>query len=300
MMQQSRVDRVFTFFNTAIILFITLLITYPLYYTVVASLSDPDAIALGRVTLFPVGFSTAAYSNVIQNSIIWTGYRNSILYTFFGTLYNLVLTIPCAYVMSKKYLPLRKTFTWFFFITMYFSGGLIPTFIFIRSLGFINTPWALILGPGVSCYNMIVTRQFFINTIPDEMYEAAEIDGANHFQMFFRIALPLAAPIIAVMALFYGVNHWNSFFSAMIYITDRRLFPLQLVLRSILIMNEQVLMDAIETGDDVLINIAMARARMAQVMKYSLIFISSAPLLMAYPFIQRYFVRGVMIGSIKG
>ena len=299
-MKQSRVDQVFTFCNTTIILFITLIITYPLYYTIVASLSDGPAIALGKVTIWPVDFNLMAYKNVINNSIIWIGYRNTIFYTLFGTLYNLVLTIPCAYVLSKKFVPLRKTFTWFFFITMYFSGGLIPTYMFIRSLGLINTPWVMIVGSGVSCYNMIVTRQFFTNTIPEEMYEAAEIDGASHFQMFFRIAMPLAAPIIAVMALYYGVGHWNAYFNAMIYITDRNLYPLQLVLRSILIMNEQVLQAAIELGDDELINAAMARAQMAQVMKYSLIFISSAPLLVAYPFIQRYFVKGVMIGSIKG
>ena len=228
------------------------------------------------------------------------GYRNSIFYTVFATLYNLVLTIPCAYVLSKKYMPLRRTFTWFFFITMHFSGGLIPTFMFIRSLGLINTPWVMIVGSGVSAFNMIVARQFFMNTIPDEMYEAAEIDGASHFQMFFTIALPLSTAIIAVMALFYGVGHWNAWFGAMIYLTNRNLWPLQLVLRSILIMNEQALQAAIELGDDEVIHAAMARAQMAEVMKYALIFIASAPLLVAYPFIQRYFVKGVMIGSIKG
>ena len=299
-MKQSKVDKIFTVCNLGIIITITLLITYPLYYTIVASFSEASAIALGKVTVWPVGFSLTAYKNVMNNSNIWIGYRNTIFYTIMGTLYNLVLTIPCAYVMSKKYLPLKKVFTWFFFITMYFSGGLIPTYMFIKSLGLINTPWVMIVGTGVSCYNMIVTRQFFANTIPEEMYEASEIDGANHFQMFFRIAMPLSTPIIAVMALYYGVNHWNSYFNAMIYISDHKLYPLQLVLRSILIMNEQALQAAIELGDDELINAAMARSQMAQVMKYSLIFISSAPLLAAYPFIQKYFVKGVMIGSIKG
>jgi putative aldouronate transport system permease protein len=183
---------------------------------------------------------------------------------------------------------------------MHFSGGLIPTFMFIRSLGLINTPWVMIVGTGVSAFNMIVARQFFMNTVPEELYEAAEIDGASHFQMFFTIALPLSTAIIAVMALFYGVGHWNAWFGAMIYLTNRDLWPLQLVLRSILIMNEQALQAAIEMGDDDVIHAAMARAQMAEVMKYALIFIASAPLLVAYPFIQRYFVKGVMIGSIKG
>jgi len=299
-MKQSRTDVVFSVCNLTIIIVLTVLVTYPLYYTIIASFSESSAIALGKVTIWPVGFSLMAYKNVMNNSNIWIGYRNTIFYTIFATLYNLALTIPCAYVLSKKYMPLRKTLTWFFFITMYFGGGLIPTYMFIRSLGLINTPWVMIVGAGVSCYNMIVTRQFFTNTIPEEMYEAAAIDGAGHFQMFFRIALPLATPIIAVMALYYGVGHWNAYFNAMIYITDRNLYPLQLVLRSILIMNEQALQAAIELGDDELINAAMARSQMAQVMKYSLIFIASAPLLAAYPFIQRYFVKGVMIGSIKG
>ena len=299
-MKQSRVDAVFSAANLTIIIILTLLITYPLYYTVIASFSGASAIALGQVTLWPVDFSVLAYKNVINNSNFWIGYRNTIFYTVFGTLYNLALTIPCAYVMSKKYLPLRKTLTWFFFITMYFGGGLIPSYMWTRTLGLINTPWVMIVGSGVSCYNMIVTRQFFSSTIPDEMYEAAEIDGASHLHQFLRIAMPLATPIIAVMALYYGVGHWNAYFGAMIYITDHNLYPLQLVLRSILIMNEQTLQAAIELGDEELINVAMERSRMAQVMKYSLIFISSAPLLVAYPFIQKYFVKGVMIGSLKG
>ena len=299
-MKENRGDQIFLIINTTLILIVTLLIVYPLYFTIIASVSEPSRVALGEVTLLPKGFTLMGYQNVLKNGNVWRGYGNTIIYTVFGTLYNLVLTIPAAYVLSKKYLPWRNLLSWFFFITMYLSGGMIPTYLVIKQLGLLNTPWVMIIGVGVSCYNLIVTRQYFSAMIPEELYEAARIDGAGEWRTFASVAMPLASSIIAVMALYYGVGHWNSYYNALIYITDRKLYPLQLVLRSILIENETALQAAIDTGDVEGIAAAPQHAYMAQIMKYALIFISSAPMLAAYPFVQKYFVKGVMIGSVKG
>ena len=188
----------------------------------------------------------------------------------------------------------------YFFLTMYFSGGMIPTYIQIKNLNLLNTPWVLIIGAGVNCWNLIVTRQYFTNTIPEELYESADIDGASDLRAFVRIAIPLAAPIIAVMALFYAVGHWNSYYSALLYVRKSDYFPLQLVLRNILISNEMALANVMLEGDTEAIAAAAQKAYMAESMKYALIFIASAPMLCIYPFVQKYFVKGVMIGSIKG
>ena len=203
-------------------------------------------------------------------------------------------------MLSKRQLPGRGLLMGYFFITMYFSGGMIPTYIQIKSLNLLNTPWVLIIGAGVNCWNLIVTRQFFSNTIPEELYESAEIDGASDLRAFLRIAAPLAAPIIAVMALFYAVGHWNSYYSALLYVRKSDYFPLQLVLRNILISNEMALANVMLDGDTEAIAAAAQKAYMAEAMKYALIFIASAPMLCVYPFVQKYFVKGVMIGSVKG
>jgi len=235
----------------------------------------------------------------IENQI-WIGYRNTIFYTVLVTLYNLVLTIPAAYVLTKKYLPMRVGIAWYFFITMYFSGGMIPTYIWIKQLGLLNNPLVLIIGAGVSCYNLIVTRQYFDTSIPNELYEAAYIDGASELKTFFTIALPLAKPIVAVMALYYGVGHWNSYYSALIYIKNKQYYPLQLVLRGILLTNELSLNSIEMNADTETITYLLYLARLADIMKYGIIFIASAPLLIAYPFVQKHFTKGVMIRSVKG
>jgi len=274
---------------------------YPIYFIIIASVSDPYAVYNGKVVLAPVGLSLDPYRNILKYQEIWIGYRNTIAYTFFGTVYNLALTIPAAYVLSKRNLPLRTGISWFFFITMYFGGGLIPTYILYDQLQLINTPYALIVGAGISCYNLIVSRQYFTSSLPEELHEAAIIDGSSEFRFFFRIAIPLAAPIIAVMALYYGVGHWNSYFNALIYITNRQYFPLQLVLRNILILNQTALASMSFTDDDLEMVMEAARqAYLANAMKYALIIIASLPMLCAYPFIQKYFVKGVMVGSLKG
>lgn len=290
----------FDFINGVLLFLLTLIFLYPLYFVLIASVSEPYEVVNGNVIFWPKGLTLTAYANVFKEDAIWIGYRNSLIYTVFGTMYNLVLTIPAAYVLTKKHLPGRNLLAAYFFITMYFSGGMIPTYLVIKHLGLINSPWVMILGAGVSCWNLIVTRQFFSGTIPEALYEAASIDGANDYYMFFRIALPLATPIMAVMALFYAVGHWNGYYNALLYLRTSKLYPLQLVLRNILISNEMALVNAALDGDAEAMATAARKAYMAEAMKYALIFISATPLLCAYPFVQKYFVKGVMIGAVKG
>ena len=281
-----------------LILFITI---YPLYFTVIASISDPKAVATGEVVWCPVGFTLDSYKQVLEYKPIWTGYANTILYTVVGTLFNLFLTIPAAYTLSKKYLPGKKVLMGFFMITMYFSGGMVPTYLLVKNLGLVNSRWALIILGGISIYNLIVTKTFFSTSISESLYEAARIDGAGEIRTFLSIALPLAKPIIAVMLLYYAVAHWNDYFTALLYVNDKDLVPLQTVLREVLIQNQSALdpenmQRTMSEGE--LIDSAK-RVYTAYAMKYSMVFIASAPLLAIYPFIQKYFVKGVMIGAVK-
>ena len=223
----------FDMVNTILVILITLVTIYPLYFCVIASFSDPQQVALGNTMFWIKDFTLEPYQYVLRESRIWIGYRNSIIYMFFGTLYNLVLTIPAAYVLTKSYLPFRNVLSWYFFITMYFSGGMIPTYLLMKDLNLIDNPLALILGAGVSCYNLIVTRQYFASSIPNDIYEAAYMDGASEWKCFVKIAIPLAKPIIAVMALYYGMAHWNSYYNALLYIRNVDYYPLQLVLRGL-------------------------------------------------------------------
>ncbi len=299
--KKTRADRMFDFCNVFIMLVLIIIMAYPLYFIVIASLSDPYKVINGKVYLWPADFTLDSYINVFRESSIWKGYYNTIRYTFWGTLFNLALTIPAAYILSKKKLAGRKFLSFYFLIPMYFSGGLVPTYLLVNNIGLMNKPYTLIFLGGISIYNLIVTRIFFRTSIPEELYESASMDGASHFRVFFQIAMPLAKPIIAVMALYYAVAHWNSYFNALIYISNDAYQPLQIVLRNILINNQMLLvgMDTSALSADE----ALAAARrqyMAQGMKYALIFVSSAPLLVAYPFVQKHFVKGVMIGSLKG
>lgn len=289
----------FDMVNTILVILITLVTIYPLYFCVIASFSDPQQVALGNTMFWIKDFTLEPYQYVLRESRIWIGYRNSIIYMFFGTLYNLVLTIPAAYVLTKSYLPFRNVLSWYFFITMYFSGGMIPTYLLMKDLNLIDNPLALILGAGVSCYNLIVTRQYFASSIPNDIYEAAYMDGASEWKCFVKIAIPLAKPIIAVMALYYGMAHWNSYYNALLYIRNVDYYPLQLVLRGILISNELSL-NAMENADAETMAYLVRKAQIAQWMKYAIVFIASAPLLVAYPFLQKYFTKGIMIGSVKG
>ncbi|MEA4824247.1 MAG: carbohydrate ABC transporter permease [Clostridiaceae bacterium] len=302
-MKRTRADVVFDTINVALMVVILVIVIYPLYFTLIASFSDPTQVALGNTALWIRDFTLEPYANVFKNGELWLGYRNTIFYTVFGTCWNLVLTLPTAYVLSKKYIPGRSAISWYFLFTMYFGGGLIPTYLTVLNLGLVNKPVTIIILGGLSIYNMIVSRIFFQNSIPPDLYEAAKIDGASEFRQFFQIALPLAAPIIAVMALYYGVGRWNDYFTALIYLNDTKYVPLQIVLRNILIQNKgmaNMLTQEQLQADEQMREYYERMKHMAEGMKYSVIYIASAPLLIAYPFVQKYFVKGVMIGSLKG
>jgi putative aldouronate transport system permease protein len=296
MMKDSRLDRIFLFFNGLFLTVLVLLVLYPLLYIVSASISDPVLVNSGKMWLLPKGITFEGFQRVFQNPEIWTGYRNTIFYTLLGTTINLCITLPCAYALSRKDLIGRSGFMALIIFTMFFNGGLIPGYLLVKSLGMVNTVWALLIPAAASAWNIIITRTFFQVSIPRELEEAAEIDGCSIFRLFFNIVLPISAPIIAVIALFYGVGHWNQYFSALIYLSDRGLYPLQLILREILVLNEMKA-SMLEGADYIALE---EQARIAGIIKYAIMIVSALPLLVAYPFVQRFFVKGVMVGSLKG
>ncbi|MGG4341926.1 carbohydrate ABC transporter permease [Paenibacillus lautus] len=297
MKRKLRSDRVFEIINFIFLFFILIIVLYPLVYVISASISDPVYVNQGTMWLYPRGITFEGYQRVFQNPEIWSGYRNTILYTVAGTAINLLFTVPGAYALSRKDLKGRGIMMGLIVFTMFFGGGLIPSFLLVSWLGMLNTVWALLIPNAVAVYNLIICRTFFQTNIPKELQESAEIDGCSNTVLFLKIVLPLSAPIIAVMALYYGVTHWNSYFSAIIYLKDRSLYPLQLILREILVqnqMNDTMLM----TGDDME---AMAKqARIADIIKYAVMIVSSLPIIVIYPFMQRFFMKGVLIGSVKG
>ena len=298
-MKKKKSINLFDGMNTVFMLAVLFVTVYPLYYTVIASLSSPDAVATGEITWKPIGLTLESYQHVFLNARIWTGYANSIFYTVAGTSFNLFLTIPAAYALSKDNLPYRNVIMTLFLITMYFSGGMVPSYLLVKGMGLLNTRTVLVILGGISVYNLIVTRTYFSTSISGALYEAAEIDGAGEFKKFLSIAIPLAKPIIAVMVLYYAVTHWNSYFNALLYVSNREYEPLQSVLRDILIQNQSAVDMALIMGSSEEIMDAARRTRLAYTMKYAIVFVASAPLLMIYPFIQKYFVKGVMIGAVK-
>lgn len=287
----SRSDKIFHIFNTTIATLFLLVCLYPLYFIVIASFSDAALVTTGKVWLYPRNITLIGYKMMLEKSEIWTGYRNTIMYTLFGTIFNLCLTLSAGYALSRRTLPLRRFLNLLFLLTMFVNGGLIPTYLLVSSLKLENTFWIMIIMGGVSVWNLIICRTFFNENIPDELLEAAYIDGANDFYFFFRIALPLSGALIAVMTLFFAVGHWNGYYTALIYLRNQDMYPLQLILRNILL--ETSLNP--ETSDS-----GMQQLLKMQNMKYCVIIVASFPVLMLYPFIQKHFVKGVMIGAIKG
>ncbi|MCL2043135.1 MAG: carbohydrate ABC transporter permease [Treponema sp.] len=287
-------DWVFSLCCTIILGLITLTVLYPLIYIVSASFSSSLAVMQGRVWLWPVEPTLDGYTAVFRSSQVPRGFMNSIYVMCVGTAVNVILTIALAYPLSRKDLYGRNVFMALITFTMLFSGGLIPSFLLVRSLGLFNTHWAIILPGAVGVFNVIVARTFFRSNIPNDLHEAAVIDGCSDFRFLFKVVVPLSAPIIAVLTMFYAVGHWNSFFNAMIYLRDPELKTLQLVLRDILIMNEM--------ADDMLgdTSALIRQQGLSQLLKYSLMVIASLPMLILYPFIQRHFVKGIMVGAIKG
>lgn len=292
--RQSRGDKVFNVVNGLLIGLILITIIYPLWFVVIASVSDPARVLGGQVVLWPKGFTLQGYRMVFRDPMIMTGYRNTLFYTVTGTAINLVMTILAAYPLSRKDWVGRGFFMGMLMFTMFFSGGIIPTYLMMNSLGMVNTVWAMILPGAVSVYNTIIMRTFFLNSIPPELQEAAQVDGCSNTRLLLQIVLPLSKQILAVMVLFYGVAHWNAFFNALIYLTESKRYPLQLVLRSILIQNtaSQDMLGDLDTMG--------SRVMMAETIKYALIIVSTLPMMILYPFLQRFFEKGVMVGAVKG
>jgi len=287
-------DQLFNIAIYIIAIFIIAIILYPLIFVVSASFSDPTKILNGEVWLLPKGFTLDAYRQVFQDSRLWNSYKNTIVYTIIGTTINIILTTLLAYPLSRKDLPGRNFFMFVIAFTMFFSGGIVPTYLVVQDLGMLDTIWALVIPGAISTYNAIVMRTFFQDSIPWELQEAALLDGCGNAKLLYKIILPLSKPILAVMVLFYAVGHWNSYFGALIYLDSDHLYPLQIILREILIQNQAAM-------HDVVMDFEMARQiMMAESMKYSVIVIASLPVIVMYPFVQKYFVKGVMIGSIKG
>ncbi|MFW6598941.1 carbohydrate ABC transporter permease [Propionibacteriaceae bacterium Y2011] len=289
-------DRGFDLFNVIILVAVVVIIGYPLWFITIASVSDPQAVNSGQVWLWPVDFTLDGYRRVIEESSIWMGYRNTIVYTVVGVIIHLAITLPCAYALSRKETMGRTAITWFILFTMLFNGGMIPTYLIIKDLGILDTLWAVVLPGATGAWSILVGRAFFKQTVPDELTESARVDGANDFQIFFRMAIPLSAPIIATLALFHGVGLWNEYFKALIYLSDRNKYTLQLILRELLIVTQGSGGDDGGAGsaDDI-----AEQLRIASLIKYAVMIVASLPLLIIYPFLQRFFVKGVLIGSVK-
>ena len=298
MIRETRFDRAFDVCNTVLVLLVVLICAYPIYYTIIASFSDPNQVIGGRVYLVIKGFTLDSYRSVINYHAIWTGYRNTLIYTVLGTAYNLFLLLPASYALSRKELKGRGIITGLMIFTMYFSGGTIPFYLLVKRLGLIDSMAIMILPGAFSVYNMIVTRTSF-SAFPETLREAAIIDGASELRVFCQIVLPLSTAITSVMVLYHAVDHWNSYFNAMLFLNSREKFPLQLVMREVLMMNAGIREDIENMSPDALADL-LRRKRLAETMKYSLIILANLPVLIAYPFVQKYFVRGVMIGSLKG
>lgn len=296
----TKKDRVFLCINYLFLAIAFLVTLYPMIFVLSASISDPHAVASGKMILWPVGITFSGYEHLMQYKDIWTGYANSIFYTVLGTIFNLAATIPAAYALSRKDLPGRGAIMGLFIFTMYFSGGLIPAYLNMKSFQLLNTRTIMLLSGLLSVYNLIVSRTFFANSIPWELHEAAQIDGASDLQIFGKIILPLSKPIMAVMMLYYGVDHWNTYFNAMIYIKDRSKFPLQLFLREILLQAQAAASSIVEGADAETLKAMLAQQDTANLLKYGVIVVATLPMLIMYPWMQKYFAKGVMIGSVKG
>lgn len=295
--RRGRADKIYDIVNFTFLTILFVIVLYPLYFVVIASFSDPSAVGTGRVFLFPKGFNLNGYELIFNYKQLWIGYRNTLLYTIGGTLLSVSLTLMTAYAFSRKDMVGRGFIVTLFIIPMFIHGGLIPTYLLVRNLHMLDNPLTVIILGCVSMWNIIITRTFFQSTIPHELFEAAKMDGCGNISYFTKVVLPLSKAIIAVLVVFAAVGQWNSFFNALIYLNDRNLIPLQLVLREILTSQTQM-MQQLEMGIG---DQDMAQKTfLAESVKYGIIIVSSLPVLCIYPFAQKYFVQGVMIGSLKG
>ncbi|MCZ8514253.1 carbohydrate ABC transporter permease [Paenibacillus filicis] len=290
---KTRADLLFDICNYTLISILVILVLYPLYFVVTASITDPNLVYSGKLLFFPEKITWDGYKRLFAEPSIWLGFKNSLWYTVTGTTINVALTITAGYVLSRSDLVGRNVFMFLLVFTMFFGGGLIPSYLLIKDLGMLNTTWAMIIPNAVSVFNVIIVRTFFQSNVPGELLESAQMDGCSNMKFFFKIAIPLAMPIVAVMVLFYAVGHWNSYFQALIYLKSNSMQPLQTILRNILIMNE---------GSDLqdMLDGSQEQQKKMELMKYGIIIVSSLPVLILYPFLQRFFVRGVLVGSLKG
>lgn len=293
-MKETIADRIVGAAIYILLTLILLAVLYPLVFVVSASISDPLSVSKGEMWLFPKDLSFIGYERIFSNPEIWTGYINTIVYTLVGTFLNLVMTIMAAYPLSRKDFSGRHVMTAYIVFTMFFSGGLIPTYLLVKNLGMINTMWALIIPGAVSVWNIIIMRTFFQTSIPNEIQESASIDGCSNLQTLWKIVIPLSMPVIAVMILFYGVGHWNAYFNGLIYLNDRDKYPLQLFLREILIKSE---VDNMAGSMDLSVQNHLMET---EAIKYAIVIVANLPVLMLYPFLQKYFTKGFMVGAIKG
>lgn len=292
--QMSTGDRVFTIVNYSLLMLVLIIELYPLVYVVAASFSDPQAVVSGKVFLFPVNPTLKGYAAVFKNKKILTGFSNSIFYLIVGTVLNLVMTMLCAYPLSRKEFRARGFLSMFFVFTMYFSGGMVPAYILVNKLGMINTRWSMIIPMAMSTYNMIICRTYIVNSIPDELYEASQMDGCAPFRYMLSVVVPLSKPILAVLTLYYGVVRWNDYFNAMLYLYKDNLQPLTIVMKEILIMSQ---VDMTQVTDASAVSKLQG---MSELLKYSTIVVASLPVMLLYPLIQKHLVKGVMIGAVKG
>lgn len=291
--KKSKEDRVFDFIIYGIATILILITLYPMYFIVIASISDAGLVSSGKIMFLPKGLNVKAYAQLVNYDSIWIGYKNTILYVIVGTIITLIVNIPASYALSRKRLYGRKLFTAFYLIPMFFTGGLIPTFLAVQKFQLLDTFWVMVLPFSVVTYYIIVGRTFFANSIPEDLWEAAQLDGCGYLGFFFRIVLPLSKAVIAVIALWAAVGQWNGYFNALIYLRSDELQPLQIAIRNILISSQT--MSSMMTGAA-----ATEAQQMADLIKYAVIVVSSAPIMCMYPLVQKYFNQGVMLGSLKG
>ncbi|MDE7295960.1 MAG: carbohydrate ABC transporter permease [Clostridia bacterium] len=284
-------DRVYYIITYIVLGILAAIVIYPLWFMIIASFSSADAVLAGKVFIIPVDIDFAGYAKVFERADIWIGYGNTIWYTVAYTALSVLFTLTAAWALSRKNLPLRKFWMIFFTITMFFGGGLIPFYNVVSDLGMVDTAWAIILPGTVSAWNLFMAKTFFQTGVPDTIVEAAELDGANRARLFVSIILPISAPIIAVLTLYYAIGQWNSYFNAMIFLSDQNMYPLQLVLKEILTASESSVGGSGET--------MLEQFRLANQLKYVTVIVSSLPVFILYPFVQKYFAQGVLVGSLK-
>lgn len=277
-----------------ILVLVVFIVIYPIWFIIIASFSDQSAVSAGQVRVIPHGFNVYGYKTMLSDSRIWIGYKNTIIYSVLGTLLNLAVTMPAAFALSRREFKPRRVLMLLFTITMFFSGGMIPSYLLMKQLGLLNSMWVFILPGAVSVWNLIIARSFFETSIPEDLHDAAQIDGLSYFGYFFKVVLPLSGAILAVIGLYYFVGHWNDYFTGLIYVNDQSKLPLQNVLQQILLANQTQQM-----GHDSAL-VGLEAQRFADQIKYGVIIVATLPLLIIYPFLQKYFEKGVMVGAVKG